>query len=396
MIKTALANAKAAPVWFSPGIYYSCGGSPGPSVLPRGGIMSGSGGWIGVGAPGSIEIRPWPWITSMIYCNNSSAVGPIIQAHDGTTIAGVGIQGNKGIGGVMTCVDAINTVAHVEHDVQYIGCGGTFPSTKAAVDLSSSSTPRDQGTITQGTSFTHVACFYCGHLAYGTNANGGASVADLKFFDMECEGCSDEGIRFGSIGESQIDHYRCEDNVTCMQIDNPVRLQITNTYCHSIGGGNCIGIGSSTSTSAVIIDNMIDESVNGSPNLVVFEGVNQPLMQVRLTNYYGNSGFQYVTASGASHSLRTDVTVNAFDNPTIVQMLGGSPLDPAELWRFQGYAYTLGAGTFLIPSCNSGLNGHHFMVSDALAVPAYNTAPSSGGTKALLLHCDGVSAWVYP
>jgi hypothetical protein len=359
--------------------------------------MSGAGGWIGVGAPGSTEIRPWPYITSVIYCNNSSAIGPIIQARDGTTIASVGIQGNKGIGGVMTCVDAINTVAHVEHDVQYIGCGGTFPSTKTAVDLSSNSTPRDQGTITQGTSFTHVACFYCGHLAYGTNANGGAGVADLKFFDMECESCSDEGIHFGTIGESQIDHYRCEDNVTCMQIDNPVRLQITNSYCHSIGGGNCLAIGNSTSASTVFINNFIDESVNGSPNIVITEGVNQPIMATYLTNYYGNSGVQYVTASGATHVFRTDITVTAFDTATKAILLGGSPVPPAVEFAKQGYAYTLAAGTLLIPTCNAGFNGVQLMVSDALAVPAYNTTPASGGTIALLIHCNGgTSTWVYP
>jgi hypothetical protein len=403
MLTTAFANAKAAPVWLSPGVYYTCGGTGGPASIVRGGTVAGPGGWIGVGAPGSSQINPWPYIASLAYCNNNSASGPMFKVHDQTVMYGWGIQGTNALGsGSLTCVSAINTVSHYERDMQYIGCGlsalGVGVARTAAVDISSSSTPGDQGTLSQGFEFNHIACFYSGPCIFGDNTNGGNGDADGKIHFIECEVNGGSCIKFGVLGETQIDLIRAEDDGAAIELTNSQYVAISNVMCHSLPGAPCIIKNANNGGSDNLqISNVSNVTfVNTSPAIQITDGASSAVTVVRLNNIWGpgspyGAGLQYIPVSGSTHAVVTDGSVEPFDTATKAVLLQHA--NPEQTWNLWGYGYTLGTGTLQIPSCASGTKGQIYMVTDS-NTPTYGATATGSGTTPTLVRCNGTN-WVW-
>jgi hypothetical protein len=403
MLVTAFANAKAAPVWLGPGVYYSCGVSALPDVV-RGGVVGGPAAWIGVAAPGAGQINPWPYIPSLIYCNNNAATGPMIHVHDQTTLFGFGIQGNNALGGTpsMTCVSAINTVAHNEHDMQYIGCGvnafGIGTASTAAVDLSSSSTSGDQGTLSQGWTFHHVACFYCGHFLYGDNANGGNGNADGKIDDLECETNGASCVDFTILTAAQFNLIRAEDDAVGIELGSASAVQITNTLCHGLASGHpCMQVdGFNNSNNAILISTFTNDSA-GAPDIQVTEIGSGSVMYLNIINFITGTGtgLKYITTAGASRNVQVDSSVPAYDAASKAVILSNPLGGPMAEWLAFKYAYTLGTGALQIYGCTSAFDGRVYIVSDS-NTPTYGSPATGGGSVATPVRCNGAtSTWVW-
>jgi hypothetical protein len=405
MLTTAFANALAQPVWLSAGVYYSCGTTPGPASVVRGGNVAGPGGWVGVGAPGSVQINPEPYMGALIYCANAAAVGPIFKVHDNTSLKGFAIQGNNGLGGNMTCVSAINTVAHIEQNMQYIGCGlvtnGGGLGRTTGLDLSSSSTPGDQGTITQGTQMDWIGCFYTGHCVYQDNTNGGNGLADFKLSNFECEATHDDCVSLNIASQGQIHFMRSEDISSALFLKAAGPVLITNTHCHLLPSNYCLKLVNFPGSQAVFqVMGLISVSTVAGPDVYVAESASGGI-QLFMQNIAGSNGFgslQYVTNAGAAAGryIQVDTTVGAFDTASKAIILGGQMAGPFGIYNSLLYGYTLAAGTLQLFSCTSGKAGITEIVTDyPSSYPAVDTTATigtGGGTVAVPLVCNG-SNW---
>jgi hypothetical protein len=404
ILTAAFANAFSAPVWLSPGIYYSCGGG-GPAIVTRGGTVASSGVGTGIVTGGTNQIDPWPHVVALIYCSSGSAAGPIIKLHDNTILYGFAIQGNNGFGGNQTCISAINTVDIHIHDMEFFGCGTSTdggPSTTAAIDVSSSSVAGDQGTITQGIVMDNIVCSYTGHCVFGTNANGGNGVTDSRFTNFECAGTHDRCFRFLGTSESIFNNLRFEDNNPGMEFDVALDVTISNVLCHLLAVNYCLIFnGGASSAIKVQIDTFLSVGTTSGPDILFSEKASQQsLLRITNTNGTGQGAYastlQYVTNGSAGRTVNVDTSVTGFDaaSQAVIMLtpLGG-PAAEFALWR---YAWTLAAGTLQLFACTTGRTGVEAIISDYnTTYPAVDTTltvgTAGGGTTAVPLVCNGTN-----
>jgi hypothetical protein len=286
--------------------------------------------------------------------------------------------------------------------MQYIGCGTPYVSsttTTGAVDVGSSSTPGDQGTLTQGGSFTHIACFYGGHCFVGLQG-GGNGTTDMKWNDIECEVPDDTCFYMQDLSQSQINLLRSEDAAAALQVTLSGPLVVTNTYCHLVSGGCIVASVYPGAPATLQIIGFVNNSVITSPDIQVTDSSTAgSQMELFITNTLGGNGFgslQYVPNSATSKTVIVDTTVLAFDTTTKSVILntpsGGAD---AEFTQF-GYGYTLAAGTLQLPSCVTGLLGKLKIVTDYnTTYPAVDTTLTPGtagsGTTGVRAVCNGTN-----
>jgi hypothetical protein len=287
--------------------------------------------------------------------------------------------------------------------MEFFGCGTSTdggPSTTAAVDISSSSTPGDQGTTTQGIVMENIVCSYTGHCVIGS-ANGGNGVTDSRFSNFECAGTHDRCFFFVSISETQFDNLRFEDNNPGMEFGTVLDVTISNVLCHLLATNYCLIFDGANAAIKVQINQLVSVGTTSGPDIYFSEASGQQsLLRITNTNGTGQGAYastlQYIISGGASRVVQVDSSVTGFDaaSQAVIMLtpLGG-PVTEYNTWR---YAWTLAAGTLQLFACTTGRVGVEAIISDYnTTYPAVDTTltvgTAGGGTTAVPLVCNGTN-----
>jgi hypothetical protein len=327
----------------------------------------------------------------------------MIKVHDQTTMYGFAVQGTNRAGGNITCINAVNTVGVNMHDMQFITCGVDFVSsltTTGAVDVSSNSAAGDEGALTQGDTFTHIACFYTGHCFVGFQ-NGGSGIADMKWIDIECETNGDDCMHLEDLSQAQIKLLRAEDDGPGLVTTLSGPLVVSDMFCHAVNGGCLTASVLGGSPADLQIIGLTDISSGSSPSMTVADSsIAGSQFIVNITNTLGPTSYgslQYQPNANTFHIVQVDGTVGAWDAAS-QKVIMSFPTGGAEAeWNLHSYAFTLGAGSLQISVCSSGNNGYVRMVSDATAPTAtsYATLAVGGGSTPVKVRCVNGTGWVY-